>query len=320
MHASRPACGKCRHIPSDLEAELFPGECPRCGRLYSAVIEEESPTATPAALRPSAAPLATACLIVASGAALLTYQAGLFGPEQPPVAPATQPAAEDAPTVPAAGQAATPKAMPVPEGASGTGAGQAAATGRAAERTEPGQGGAPQSPASPSPHAAEAPRGPAPVTPVERKGTVAAPPADGSPEDSTNRTAAAPQPPLAGQPSNPAAALEPTGATGGQTEQPPQAARKSPVGLSPEGTLTIVTARPVTLWLTNDQTFKRFGPYRTNPGKALDIVLPKGGYTVTLVDSGRRRQTTVSFLSDTGRLEFALAGHAAPVSSPPLKA
>lgn len=283
MHASRPACGKCRHIPSDLEAELFPGECPRCGRLYSAVIEEESPAATPAALRPSAAPLAAACLIVASGAALLTFQAGLFGPEQPPVAPATQPAAEDAPTVPTAGQASTPKAMPVPEGASGTGVGQAEATGRAAERTKPGQGSAPQ---------------PAPVTPVERQGTVAAPPADGSPDDSTNRTAAAPQPP------NPAAALEPTGATGGQTEQAPQAARRSPVGLSPEGTLTIVTARPVTLWLTNDQTFKRFGPYRTNPGKALDIVLPKGGYTVTLVDNGRRRQTTVSFLSDTGRLEF----------------
>jgi len=57
--------------------------------------------------------------------------------------------------------------------------------------------------------------------------------------------------------------------------------------------------------LTNDQTSKRFGPYRNQtPPRPSDIVLPKGCYSVVLVDNGRRRQTTVSFLGDTGRLEF----------------
>jgi hypothetical protein len=63
-------------------------------------------------------------------------------------------------------------------------------------------------------------------------------------------------------------------------------------------------AKPATLWLTNDETMKRFGPYETRSRKELDIVLPKGCYSVVLLENGRRKQTTMSFLGDTGRLEF----------------
>jgi hypothetical protein len=110
----RPACRKCHHVPSDLEAELFPDECPRCGRLHSATAVEESTPTLPGAPRTSAAALATASLVVAAGSALLVYQAGLFDPDWPAdAAPAPAHSAVDA-APPAPGLAPPPAAPETP--------------------------------------------------------------------------------------------------------------------------------------------------------------------------------------------------------------
>ncbi|KAF5041316.1 hypothetical protein DSECCO2_524270 [anaerobic digester metagenome] len=281
----RRACSKCHHVPSDLEAELFPGECPRCGRLHAAVPDAATTPSQPEASRTPAAALVTACLIVAAGSALLGHQAGLFDSDRPveaSMAPAR--GALDAPPrtpEPAPAQDAPPEAAEAPR------------TTPAAEPARPdpthkpepaAAAAAPQPAPDPAPSvtpAAGAPNAAAHAETV-RKAEVQAPGSATPAGKEANATAA-----LSAPDTRPAAAKP----------QPPR--RDASVG-----TLTIVTARPVTLWLTNDQTAKRFGPYETSPRKALDIVLPKGFYSVVLVDNGRRRKTTVSFLADAGRLEF----------------
>ena len=286
-HARRPACGKCRHVPSDLEAELFPGECPRCGRLYSSGNDEDPSYTVPAALGSSPAPLAVAGLLVVSGVALLAWQAGLVGPGPSDPAPVSQPAdAEPAPVQESVETEPTPP-VPDPSGpASAESAGPIPAQGKNASpvpaQTSLGQEEAGANVSSNSPKD--------PATQVQA--------APGT--DSANETTAASQADATAQGQHADAACEPAA----MGEQQAQAARRSPANLSAEGTLTIVSARPLTLWLTNDQNFKRFGPYRTSARKALDIVLPKGCYSVVLLDDGRLRQTTVSFLSDSGRLDF----------------
>lgn len=270
----RRACSKCHHVPSDLEAELFPGECPRCGRLHAAVPDAASTPSQPEASRTPAAALVTACLIVAAGSALLAHQAGLFDSDRPVEASMT-PAdgALDAPPrtpEPAPAQDAQPNAAESPR------------TQPAAEpaRTEPAD--------KPEPTAAAA----APQ-PVSDRAPSATPTADAPNEDASAGSAAP-----AANPVNATAALS------APDTRPAAAIPQPPRRDASLGTLTIVTARPITLWLTNDQTAKRFGPYETSPRKALEIVLPKGFYSVILVDNGRRRKTTVSFLGDAGRLEF----------------
>lgn len=262
----RQACGKCRHVPSDLEAELFPGECPRCGRLLTSGPEEATVPFAPGSPRTPVAAMAAACLIVAAGSALLAFQAGLFDPDGTPLppmaqtevaadrpqttAPRTQPdaLAAPAPKNPAAPDAGTPQAAPPADAPSTT---------AAAARTD-----------------REAPALPAAAAPA------------------TSDAAPACDPVSAPSPGSPAQ----TRTAEATPENPPR---------DPSlGTLTIVTARPVTLWLTNDQTARRFGPFETKPRKPLDIVLPKGCYSLVLEDSGRRRQTSVSFLGDSGRLEL----------------
>ena len=297
---ARPACSKCRHIPSDLEADLFPGECPRCGRLYSAGHEDEpsaQPT-IPSALGASAAPLVTACLIVACGAALLSYQAGLFDSGGTASARVPAPRAEaDATPKAAPGRTPSTAAQPALPDAAQTTPAQTApgqtdvpstqAEGKTAENPKTADGASPASPEDDNrqPQAASATETPggAPAVPGPQ------PPADpAEPDGMQDRTACGTD-----NATTPAAQAQ---------SAPP--GPKSPAGLATEGTLTVVTARPAVMWLTNDQTFKRFGPYRTTPRKALDIVLPKGCYTLVLDENGRRRQTTVSFLADTGRLEL----------------
>jgi hypothetical protein len=287
-HARRPACGKCRHIPSDLEAELFPGECPRCGRLYSSGNDEDPSNAVPAALRSSAAPLAVAGLIVASGAALLAWQAGLVAPRPSDPAPASQPV--DTEPAPVQESVQTEPAPPVPDPGGPAIAESAGALPDQGKDASPVlTQTSPEQEESGADASSNGPKAPAPQAQVD----------PGS--DSANRTTAALQANATAQGQHADAACEPSAAMGAQQAQ---AARRSPAGLSAEGTLTIVSARPLTLWLTNDQTFKRFGPYRAKPRKALDIVLPKGCYSVVMLDNGRLRQTTVSFLSDSGRLDF----------------
>ncbi|WP_028577374.1 nuclease-related domain-containing protein [Desulfomicrobium escambiense] len=271
--AQRPTCSKCRHTPSDLEAHLFPNECPRCGRLYAHGHAEE-PTAL-ASPRTSAAAVAATCLIIAAGSALLAYQAGLFDQDSP----VTIQAAEDADNT--SQQAAEVSLAP------------AAPTATPPQTTRP----------SSATQVAEKAAGPAEAHVLEPENQT--PDASDSVQSVNADDRESHASPSPSEPVRESAAIAPVGdvnATAGTQTQPAPA---EPKNLTPaEGILTIVTARPTTLVLTNDQTSKRFGPYETRPSKALDIVLPKGCYSVVLVDSGRRRQTTVSFLGDTGRLEF----------------
>jgi hypothetical protein len=281
-----PACSKCHHVPSDLEAELFPGECPRCGRLHSTAPAEESRPSLPGVTRTPAAALATACLIVAAGSALLAYQAGLFDSDRPVEASVTpaQSALDAAPRAPAtAPPAARPEAAEVP-------------------RTQPAalpaaEQALPEAADKPAPAAAAAgPQAAMDLTPAAPP--AAAAPKEDTPADAAREAGAAANAAPVGRAAN---ATSPAAAPDTRTAAAmPQNSRRD----ASVGTLTIVTARPVTLWLTNDHTSKRFGPFETSPRKALDIVLPKGFYSVVLVDNGKRRQTTVSFLGDAGRLEF----------------
>lgn len=296
---ARPACGKCSHIPSDLEADLFPGECPRCGRLYSASREDEpsAPAVSPAALGTSAAPLATACLIVACGTALLAYQAGLFDPDGTASASIPAPrATADAARQGAPVRAPSPATQPARAAAVQAKSDQAAsgqADSVATLKTERDAAEETKTPGDGSNHSPE----------DDSRQPLAA-----STTETPGGTAAAPQPQSPTDPQDPDERQARTACdTANATEPPTQAKQggpKSPAGLATEGTLTIVTARPAVMWLTNDQTFKRFGPYRTKSRMELDIVLPKGCYTLVLDENGRRRQTTVSFLADTGRLEL----------------
>lgn len=269
----RPACSKCRHTPSDLEAQLFPNECPRCGRLYSPEHAEE-PTALPLP-RTSATAVAATCLIVAAGSVLLAYQAGLFDQDRPvPIQVAADADNASRQTAEIALAPAAPTAIPSPTTR------PTSATLDAAQDAGPSEAQI-REPESRSPHGSD--------------------PAQGIGADDQESHAS----PSPSEPDREPAAYDPIGdanATAGTQTQvaPAESKRLNPA----EGILTIVTARTTTLVLTNDQTSKRFGPYETRPRKALDIVLPKGCYSVVLVDDGRRRQTTVSFLGDTGRLEF----------------
>ena len=71
-----------------------------------------------------------------------------------------------------------------------------------------------------------------------------------------------------------------------------------------QGRLCVTASRSLTLWLRHQQTCKEFGPYEIRAGKVNEIMLPKGFYNVVDLENGKRRQTTMSFLSDQGQLEF----------------
>lgn len=271
--AQRTACSKCRHTPSDLEAHLFPNECPRCGRLFSQG-HAEKPTAL-ASPRTSATAVAATCLIVAAGSALLVYQAGLFDQDRPvPIQAATDADNASRQTAEIALGPVAPTATPP-------------LTTRPSSATQ----------------VAEKADGPAEAQVLEPESRIqlaSDPVQNGDTDDQESHASPSPSEPDLGP-----AANDPIGDANATVGTQTQAAHAEPKRLNPaEGILTIVTARTTTLVLTNDQTSKRFGPYETRPRKALDIVLPKGCYSVVLVDNGRRRQTTVSFLGDTGRLEF----------------
>ena len=269
----RPACSKCRHTPSDLEAALFPDECPRCGRLYAPGNTAEP--SLPALPRTSTTAVATVCVIVAAGSSLLAYQAGLFDQDRP--APNQAAAVADNATLETAEVALAPAA---PTATPPLTTRSSSATQVADKAPGPAEAQV-QEPGSQLPQASD---------PVQGDDTDA------------QESHASPSP---SEPDREPAANDPIGDANATAGTQTQAAPAEPKRLNPaEGILTIVTARTTTLVLTNDQTSKRFGPYETKPRKALDIVLPKGCYSVVLVDNGRRRQTTVSFLGDTGRLEF----------------
>ncbi|PKN31213.1 MAG: hypothetical protein CVU63_25095, partial [Deltaproteobacteria bacterium HGW-Deltaproteobacteria-20] len=81
-------------------------------------------------------------------------------------------------------------------------------------------------------------------------------------------------------------------------------APKAPEGSFDKGRLVVTSSRPLVLWFRNQQTYKEFGPFEIKARSVKDIVLPKGFYSVVYLENGKRRQTTMSFLSDQGQLEF----------------
>ena len=327
----RPVCGKCRHIPTDLEMELFPAECPKCGRLYAMKASGPAQSGRTAPLIPSAAALAATCLTIAAGSGLLAYQAGLYElpgllrTATPPLERAgnmvsqalpvpAPPATVSSKAVPPAtsAPAPTPKAVAVvdrtdtaasaPDTKSGTDQSAPLTTKTDVNGTEADSASEPARPQENSEQAAV-------VAALESTSERVAPPrhpktdpspASCAPDDSavTKDTVAT------ASPESDAPQSETGAVSASAPRQKEDSRRRTPAGLSTEGTLTVTSARPLTLWLTNDQTMKRFGPYKTSPRSPLEVVLPKGCYSVTLVENGRRRQTSVSFLSDSGRLEF----------------
>lgn len=273
-----PACAKCRHIPSALEAELFPGECPRCGRLYSAVKADAPAVSGSTGLLPSAASITVVALTVAAGSGILAYQAGLIEPWDTPAERNVSEVQVAVATI-----SPTPLQSPAPTPA-------AVETKVAPPEPEPNQG------TNTAPGITNA----TPPGPADASGPAAAPPAAG---DDLSQKIQEPSSQTAHD--NPAPACDPPAAEARKPAPPaaPEASDKPALPRS-HGKLTIVTAKPVTLWLTNDETMKRFGPYETRSRKELDVVLPKGCYSVVLLENGRRKQTTMSFLGDSGRLEF----------------
>ena len=332
----RPVCGKCRHIPTDLEMELFPAECPKCGRLYSlAATAPAAPRRTPP-LVPSAAALAATCLTIAAGSGLLAYQAGLIDlpdvlrmtkltQEQSAVS-ALQTKPTSAPPAATISTATPPAATPPAAMPKTTHAGQQSTSPATVPDLNSGTGQSPKVTQKIDTSGAVAPGETVtdPPSSPERMGqaaTVAALETHSGRVAPSRTTQTSPVPvscdpagrnaSTTGQKQETAVKPQPAAPTADSAEAVPAAPsqkqapeRRSPAGLSTEGTLTVTSARPLTLWLTNDQSLKRFGPYKAGPRRPLEVVLPKGCYSVTLVENGRRRQTSVSFLSDSGHLEF----------------
>jgi hypothetical protein len=83
-----------------------------------------------------------------------------------------------------------------------------------------------------------------------------------------------------------------------------QAPPRNPEGSFDKGRLVVTSSRPLVLWFRNQQTCKDFGPFEIKAKSVKDIVLPKGFYSVVYLENGKRRHTTMSFLSDQGQLDF----------------
>ena len=296
-----PVCSRCGHRPTSGEFELFPRECPKCGRLYS--FETHEPEAAPdespqkRVWKPNLAQLAVTILLVAGGAGYLAYSQGLLTAWTPqPPASATGasqvpvPAKTDArPAAPVENKA---DAIPTtaPDSLTGVNASQMAAA--PTDTAQPGSVANATGPAVPAMAESLA---------------------------SANGTAATPPVPVAQGPADTpvtqetkpdVTALTATDEPGPENAQKnatlPAATDKSsttkPADPFDRGKLVVTSSRPVTLWFKNQQTFKELGPYEVNGKK--DILLPKGFYSVVYLENGKRRQTTMSFLSDFGQLDF----------------
>jgi hypothetical protein len=276
-----PVCSRCQHQPTPREFELFPGECPKCGRLYSFVPDESeaSPTGPAKQIlwKPSVPQLAMAALLVAGGTGYLANSQGLLEPWQSVTVSSTTAPSET--TSPA--RINTPPASPVTAMQTTVNASQATAP-------SPPETAMPQQVPDATTTVTETvftQSGNSSETPATLKAdtvinaTLAA--TDGLVQNSTQTNA-----------TDPAAKAQTTVKTSSTKSANP----------FDQGRLVVTSARPMTLWFKNQQTFKEFGPFEVGGKK--DIVLPKGFYSVVYLENGRRRHTTMSFLSDHGQLDF----------------
>jgi len=302
-HSNRPICTRCGHQPSLKEFELFPRECPKCGRLYSFIPDESEtvPADQPRAIlwKPSLPQLAVTVLLIAGCTGYIAHRQGLLRMEQMFIQTGqtadAKPKASEAPAATARNAADTPAPVAV----------------------QPKNDGNHTSPAlkdvTPSVQASRADTIEGePATPVfsQSNDNAASTPEPG-PETNSSATAAAHMDANATSPDTDAHSAENNQGTPESTAllaKPESRAAKSPPQSTKEsfdqGRLVVTTSRPLILWFINQQTYKEFGPFELKGKSVRDIVLPKGFYSVVYLESGKRRHTTMSFLSDQGQLDF----------------
>ncbi len=275
-----PVCSKCGHKPTAGEFALFPGECAKCGRLYSFDPDQSEPSSTgPAKQRlwkPSMPQLALAALLVAGGAGYLAYSQGLLEQWRP------APHAETSGESPAP---ATTSVPPVPSAIARTAVNASRTAGSARPETP-----------MPQPIFTTTATIPQPNQTANNTES----PTMGEAETGIAVSASMP---AAQRPAPDAVRMNATSAAA-KTQPPAKVSSTKPADPFEHGRLVVTAARPVTLWFKNQQTYKEFGPFEIKGRGARDIVLPKGFYSVVYVENGKRRQTTMSFLSDKGQLDF----------------
>jgi hypothetical protein len=261
-------CPKCRHQASATEMEFFPDECPRCGRFYAVGSSEPQSRASlgvKTVWRPTIPQLVISVLAIAGTAGFLVYWTGVL-----PLAP----------TVHEAPQRRD---------------GNATTTANQTTQTSPQTGSdvpssAPETVRDVKPESINQTEPSQTEVPVLTQGPPTSPAPDSNATDESSTAAQA-------------NATE--AATANATQTPKQRHKDSNLPeTSPTGTLTVTASKPVTVWFMDQHTSKQLGPFAIGGKTAKTIVLPKGLYDVIYVESGKRKQTSISFLSDKGRLDF----------------
>lgn len=311
--AAGPICTRCRHQPSREELELCPDECPKCGLLYSFKLDESvsAPQDPPAKAvwRPSLLQLGVTVVLIAGSAGYVAHRYGLLGLEQPftkssQVADA-KPEASATPSIPVQnGTSASALAeQPASEGNSTPPQAKNVSTVPA-----PGNGTAEGETALPVFSQSDyEPTSPATGSDPETNSSVAATPPV-LPNATATNTQTLPNATLANTNANAADTARNTTAPAKKDAEPKsdtaKKTPKAPEGSFDKGRLVVTSSRPLVLWFRNQQTYKEFGPFEIKAKSVKDIVLPKGFYSVVYLQNGKRRQTTMSFLSDQGQLDF----------------
>ncbi|SFM04667.1 Nuclease-related domain-containing protein [Desulfomicrobium norvegicum] len=326
LKSNRPVCAACRHQPSPEEFGLFPAECPKCGRLY-AVTPEESETPSPAKplkvlWKPSLLQLGMTFLLFAGCTGYVAHRQGLFGLEQLFIQSRQTATAE-----PEASEALLPAvengSSPAVVAEQTAGADNETSTPPQADimtpDPRPGTGMTQNEPASPV--YSQSGDNIAPSLPEQALGVNAscATVAQALPNATSEDAQALPSAASAEAQALPKATSKNTDAPSIDTVQgspapaatlpkpkaeTAQAPPRNPDESFDKGRLVVTSSRPLVLWFKNQQTCKDFGPFEIKAKSVKDIVLPKGFYSVVYLENGKRRHTTMSFLSDQGQLDF----------------
>jgi len=303
-NSNRPICTRCGHQPSQEEFELFPSECPKCGRLYSFIPDESeaAPADQPHKIlwKPSIPQLAVTVLLIAGSTGYIAHRQGLLGLEhlftQKGQTASAEPKASAAPGTTAINAADSPVPMAVQPKNSGN-------------HTSPALKDITTPIEAPMADAIEGE--PAPPVFSQFNDNAASTP-EAEPETNSSATAAAHMDVNATSPDTDAHSTEKNQAAPPSTATLTNPKSEAGVKTTPQSTkesfdqgrLVVTSPRPLILWFKNQQTYKEFGPFEITGKSVRDIVLPKGFYSVVYLDSGKRRHTTMSFLSDQGQLDF----------------
>lgn len=87
----------------------------------------------------------------------------------------------------------------------------------------------------------------------------------------------------------------------------PQAVAPQPPAIQPDqkaSVLTITSKKTVSLWLENQITRKKIGPYLIPRDKPKRIPLEKGKYTVKIINDGKLKISEITFAQQEGRLSL----------------